>query len=703
MLCPDEATASSVRRSSFVLSLAHELDGVKERLVQSYYQSLSQCDHQAVPAEGQQQTLGTWRHTASTEPPRASSASDMEAPRTTMGTTLSSSSANPTRTRTSCASDMDDARSGPQKEGSTGVMLMMTHLSSVMRFGVVREMWSLSEELVMESTGQSMGEFAKESLEYETDRLIGSLRSHNQPNRLLLRGIVRTGTFEAIGSMHIITSFFPLSPHSMVRLVWDMITLLLYLFDAVTMPLILLVLPDNSMSREGELAIMLFWLVDIAMSFVTATYVEEELCRSFRLIAKQYLTSWLLPDVLMVAPEFAVWLLGSKRGGIAWVRGLRAIRCFRILRMMKMERVMHKLLRRVNSLSILSLVRLAWMLSGFLFLNHIIACGWYYLGNATSDSWFEASGTSDMTLWETYWVSLHWSITQFHGSMEVQVTNLAERVYAVVTLVLGMLGLSLFVSVITSTFLHVMQQHRQRMDFVQKLRDFFMRHRVPAETMVRVKRYIERNLSFGLENHTDELDLLVPLPSQMQKSLAMEIRMPIVGGHCFFAWLKAEHIAVLRDVTHRGFIVSSVRAWHNVFLSGESCQSMYFFESGLCKYLPDAVDLMQVESERILRLESRSAMSFAKADWICEHALWIKSWQNKGTLLAAMNSRLLRLDSDTLRSVVGGFPLAHFHVAMYARWVLRQFKDSDDEVDDCWRPFTFTDTTEVFRSTEEVA
>merc|ERR1740123_1446109 len=102
------------------------------------------------------------------------------------------------------------------------------------------------------------------------------------------------------------------------------------------------------------------------------------------------------------------------------------------------------------------------MIFGFLILNHFIACMWFYIGRETGNGWFQEQqlDTGEHSVWVGYMLALHWSITQFHGSVDVSPGNVIERIAAVAMLVVGLMTFSIFVSITTNMILHIRQARR---------------------------------------------------------------------------------------------------------------------------------------------------------------------------------------------------------------------------------------------------
>jgi len=293
---------------------------------------------------------------------------------------------------------------------------------------------------------------------------------------------------------------------------------------------------------------------------------------------------------------------------------------------------------------------------------------------------------------------LHWAMTQFHGTMEVMPCNLAERVYAICMLLVGMLGFSCVVSSITSTIVHTRQCHRQRVDFNQKLRTYFLRHQFEPEVVIAVKGYLETNMAWGQETILNEAEILSPLPLQMQKSLQLQARGPTICKHWLFRSLVRQNVTELRDITYQAFTLRYSRAWHSIFFMGDACKEMFFVETGTCKYVIacggcvedsrgfTAVDDLGAGEDSVRTKLQRWGKLLSKTEWICEPALWIKAWQNTGSLFSVDSSALLCVDSDGLSSVLVKFPLVHFDFALYARWVLQALQTWEDRVMDDWAP-----------------
>merc|ERR1712129_124138 len=108
--------------------------------------------------------------------------------------------------------------------------------------------------------------------------------------------------------------------------------------------------------------------------------------------AKAYLRSWFLLDSLLVVLGWSVIFFVQFKSLFGIARGFKILRPIRMLRLLRMIRLM----KVVNQLPTIpselmqyvdrdalnaSITVVAWVLA-MLFLNHLIACGWYGVGTA---------------------------------------------------------------------------------------------------------------------------------------------------------------------------------------------------------------------------------------------------------------------------------------------------------------------------------
>lgn len=136
------------------------------------------------------------------------------------------------------------------------------------------------------------------------------------------------------------------------------------------------------------------WLVDILLTFRTAFYDKARLVASPREVARRYLTSWFLVDVIATFPIYA---FSPEDAATKLSRVARLPRLFKVVRMLRLIRVLR--LRRLGSytrnLEMLFSTNVAFLrLVKFgcitLIMQHWISCGWFVmadLGGFAPETW----------------------------------------------------------------------------------------------------------------------------------------------------------------------------------------------------------------------------------------------------------------------------------------------------------------------------
>merc|ERR1712241_1467018 len=113
---------------------------------------------------------------------------------------------------------------------------------------------------------------------------------------------------------------------------------------------------------------------------------------------------------------------------------------------------------------------------------------------------------------------------------------------------------------------------------------------------------------------------------------------------------------------------------------------MYFVESGTLRYFlgrPHSTFLRR--SLRVRQTRMRMGTEMRRMSWCCELALWVQDWQNRGDLVAIVDSSLLALENTAFAKLVCLFPVLSFDLALHARCVVRQLEQSCNSPTDLWR------------------
>merc|ERR1712136_619378 len=197
-------------------------------------------------------------------------------------------------------------------------------------------------------------------------------------------------TGEATREDHCLKSFV-IRPDSVVRLLWDLASIIMICYDVIRMPLdIVFKSPDTPMTDVLEGVVTVFWTCDIPVSFATGYHAAGLIEMRPRQVAKSYMSSWFALDLLIVVADWTFFLIALQDGADAInvirmaksTRIFRMVRAMRILRFAEFYRILSDLLVHIKSEQLRAIFAIVVMIACIVFFNHYIACGWIWLGQS---------------------------------------------------------------------------------------------------------------------------------------------------------------------------------------------------------------------------------------------------------------------------------------------------------------------------------
>jgi len=248
----------------------------------------------------------------------------------------------------------------------------------------------------------------------------------------------------------------PLDPLGAIRVSWDILILLLIVYDLIILPIKIAF--DDQLKEQNDPPFFsqldkvqtAFFFIDIGVSFHTSYYKAGTLVKSHKRIAKRYLKGWFWLDLVTAFPFF--WIenyLDDNQDQLeissTTFRLLRLIRIFkliRVIRVVKLKKIFNKihdsyLLFSPTFEGILQLLSLSLKI---LFIAHWVACFWCLLGQAnTEETWLKKKDLQNGEITEIYVASLYFCITTFMtvGYGDITPSNTTERVFGIIMLIIG--------------------------------------------------------------------------------------------------------------------------------------------------------------------------------------------------------------------------------------------------------------------------
>jgi len=348
-------------------------------------------------------------------------------------------------------------------------------------------------------------------------------------------------------------------PSSRRRMLWDLLGLMLVIWDIFAIPMNAFELTDIVSLYIMSWVSTLFWTIDFPTNFFLGFYRAGHIVTSPCAIAAQYLRTWFAVDLGVLALDwFFIFLdltmsnveedtdaAGNNYFRIARMsRGLKVLRILRLVRLAKLFPKFHSAFIVVQS-DFIRLSMGAWFAVVIVVvMNHYVACAWFALGYCDTQApitWikvYDLNGVKEMWKLELayqYFTSLHWALCQFTpATMEVMATNTAERIFTVLTIILGLISFSSFVSNITSSMTQLRNLNSEKHKLQSSLRTYFSQNEVPPEVSKAIYDWIGSHRKMHrLRVHEQDIDLLAEMPERLRSKLREAVYGPVMCRHPF--------------------------------------------------------------------------------------------------------------------------------------------------------------------------
>lgn len=450
-----------------------------------------------------------------------------------------------------------------------------------------------------------------------------------------------------------------IAPSSVKRSLWDLLSLLFVIYDAIVIPLQFLRFPQSTVITTFSWMSRLFWSFDVFASFITGYAlhngsIEVRPSQIFR----RYLKGWMVLDITMVISDWLEVLLGSEGDAL---QSFQMFRMLRLMRLTRIQRVLDMVVDRASSEKVGVLVSLMRSVCGIILITHVMACCWVGLGTKAGSGWVYHNGLEN-ELWQQYAIGFHWSLTQFYGAMELEPSNLGERFYAIGSLLAGFVIATAFVSGITSSMTRLYIITSKQSGQFKVLSRYLKEHGISRKLATRV----QKNAQHAIEEQSrnvpeDDVELLKDVSAPLRVELHFEIFSPVLLEHPLFVRLQDSNPAMVRQICHTAVSIMTLSRDDVLFSRGEvpARPEMLFVCSGELAYSQDGERFQDV----------------LPGEWICEHVLWTK-WVFHGLLYAVQSCRLAVLDAEVFGQMVSNCPNTTAEMSSYAEQFLKLVNNS---------------------------
>lgn len=536
----------------------------------------------------------------------------------------------------------------------------------------------------------------------------GGMQEHeDQPERRTMRETLQMATNKIKANANVTKRIRHLTCSSMIatpganwRLCWDLSGACLIGYDVIMIPFDLAFMPkENAFLIFMDWLTMLFWTMDMVFTFFVGYISRGRLVMSPAAIAKRYLITWFLLDAVVVAGDWFNNVGSASSGGSGsvsglgkLVRSLRAIRVLRLLRLLKLRRMMAELQDHISSEYTYLLLSLTKLLLFILFLNHGIACLWYWVGRRAAEqtrpSWVTKNEIQDRELGYKYTTSLHWTLTQFTpASMEVMPQNTEERTMSVIVLMFALVAFSSFVGSISTSMTALRNMNADTNKQFWMLRRFLKQQNVTKPVGRRILKYLE----YIIEKKQGKVQqaairILNMLSGQLQEELSYELTSKhLMNGAFFQYYLGFPHMDVtVRKVCSVAMKKVTFATADVLFYTGDEASQVYCFVGG---------DIDIVADETVVD------PPVEELEWIAEIALWTP-WKHMSMCQANYESDIITVSINKFVEECNKSVISWSLAAKYGKKFLETLEELDVPPGDLMRHSEVKDAMQIFANTE---
>eukprot|EP00930_Biecheleria_cincta_P043090 TRINITY_DN29623_c0_g1_i1.p1 TRINITY_DN29623_c0_g1~~TRINITY_DN29623_c0_g1_i1.p1 ORF type:complete len:769 (-),score=103.14 TRINITY_DN29623_c0_g1_i1:139-2445(-) len=446
---------------------------------------------------------------------------------------------------------------------------------------------------------------------------------------------------------------YMLHPHSPWKVSWGVLSMIVIIWDVVTIPLqVFHVTPDDPALETVQYILIIFWSFDMFLQFLVGVDKVGVLDMRPGGVITHYLRTWFGPDACIILMDIVLLFVDVSTpgtGSLRIVRSAKILRLARMLRIRKLAETFEMMLAMVRMQHMILFGRILQNVFVYLFVNHYIACGWCSLGitgrTAGGANWIDRSEAADESRFMLYVSSLHWSLTQFSpATNNIAPVSGAERVFATCTAIFAFVAFSSFVSATTNAIqeLRHFGASMRRQETI--LRRYFCSRQLTTGLWFSIQMY-HRNKGFRQALKEDDVELLLTLPERLRTRLHRELYLAAFKA---VPWMAdaANHFDdhSIISICHHCMTEINYAPHDNVFLEGHPATFSYHCTSGESTYfsvaLPDGQQDVPIE----------------KGAWLSDLALWAR-WLHRGNLEAKYSCDFIGLRCDGFAehaAVIGG-------------------------------------------------
>jgi len=472
---------------------------------------------------------------------------------------------------------------------------------------------------------------------------------------------------------------------------FDAVSLLVLVYDSLVVPYQLAWdIPYTGGMALLNWSITTFWAVDFLLGFVTGYFKGDELVMEYSLIARHYLATYFLPNLLVLAADILTSLFSEAGDNtpVLWIRLLRLTKLTRVLRLSSMFRtgkvaqlgdhLVTNLRRFGFADSFTFLTSVCKLVFYIIWVNHVGACLWYLVGGSAAKHWRQQNYVEDAdqsSRFFSYLLSVYSSASlMIAGESVMTPTNSKETLVSVLFVIFGFIFSSVLISSLLTTVMAYQDANAEKMKRLKTLRQFLYQHNVEPTISVPIQRQVGDRLLTGSRLSEKDVAALSSISPLLRSELRFCIYGPRVAENVFIQMINVKKSSFLKEICYNGLEHAAHGPGVRIFEPATQAVGAHYVYWGKLDYLPASVqeartpgenDDADTRTERVPapgspvnQAPSPAAPELkqvAEASWVCTFALWVH-WLHRGWLEVSGHCELLTVQVEVFVRLLCSYP-----------------------------------------------
>jgi hyperpolarization activated cyclic nucleotide-gated potassium channel 2 len=294
--------------------------------------------------------------------------------------------------------------------------------------------------------------------------------------------------------------WYIIHPSGVLRSKWDIAIILLLVYTMAMVPIHVAFGTFPAVEWDNayflfEFTIDVMFIIDIFVNFLSAYWQKGKLITEPGAIAKHYIRTWFLLDLVASFPVYLVDDVGSPNRLTRLARLPRLLRLLRMLRLVRLLRLL-RLNRYVDRLQLVfqlnsGAIRAASFFFWFLAVVHITTCMWIFVAtteDSLSDTWIGEAHMENDSYASIYMVACYWSFSTLTsvGYGDVHAVNGSEYGVSIVIMMLGVSFYSFMVSTVSGILTKSYSDESTDSARMESVKVFMRKHQLPKSMQNRI-------------------------------------------------------------------------------------------------------------------------------------------------------------------------------------------------------------------------